>query len=483
MAETPSNNLPPDSPAAGPAANPAMVITRRRPASVNLRDGLGESSASLMDPANQSLADALRITYRILQVGMLGLFGMFAFSGLQSVQTGEKGIRLMLGAVQTDDLPPGFAFSLPRPLGEIVKIKTGVETLSLKTQFFPAIGVGSENQTVQVLAASARGTLDPAQDGAMLTGDLSLAHGRFTVQYQRRDIKANARNISPEAEADMVKAAAIRGITHAAARLTIDEVYKNQAEPSRKGEFPALDSEARRLAQGTLDGMNSGIDIIQFNVEERQPPLSLITKFASVQSSQSDARREVEKAQTERSETLANVAGEAAPMLLDLIERYDKALATKDAEAESILLKINAAMEGRQIEIDGKPVASRVTGRVAGLLSESQQYRSSIVSRAQADARVFDAKLAAFKVNPSVVINGDWTEALGVFLNRDSVMIFNLPSTKLIDLLINRDPEIAKRQEQARTEAEVKRLESERLKKLDSMQFEGFKSTNTSTPN
>ena len=476
MADTPATNLPPE-----PAANPAMVVTRRRPASVNLREGQGDTNASLMDPANQSLADALRITYRILQVGMLGLFGMFAFSGLQSVQTGEKGIRLMLGAVQSDDLAPGFAFSLPRPLGEIVKIKTGVETLSLRTQFFPAVGAGGENQTIQVLAASARPTLDPAQDGAMLTGDLSLAHGRFTVQYQRRDIKANARNIMPDAEADMVKAAAIRGITHAAARLTIDEVYKNQAEPTRKGEFPALDSEARRLAQATLDGMNSGIEIVQFNVEDRQPPLSLITKFASVQSSQSDARREEEKARTERSETLANVAGEAASVLLDLIERYDKALGTKDPEAEAILQKINAAMEGKAIEIDGKPVSGRVTGRVAGQLSESQQYRSSIVSRAQADARVFDAKHAAFKVNPSVVINGDWTEALGIFLNRDTVMIFNLPATKIIDLLINRDPEIAKRQEQARTEAEAKRLESDRIRQLGKQPFEGFKNINTTT--
>ena len=476
MADTPATNPPPE-----PAANPAMVVTRRRPASVNLREGQGDTNASLMDPANQSLADALRITYRILQVGMLGLFGMFAFSGLQSVQTGEKGIRLMLGAVQSDDLAPGFAFSLPRPLGEIVKIKTGVETLSLRTQFFPAVGAGGENQTIQVLAASARPTLDPAQDGAMLTGDLSLAHGRFTVQYQRRDIKANARNIMPDAEADMVKAAAIRGITHAAARLTIDEVYKNQAEPTRKGEFPALDSEARRLAQATLDGMNSGIEIVQFNVEDRQPPLSLITKFASVQSSQSDARREEEKARTERSETLANVAGEAASVLLDLIERYDKALGTKDPEAEAILQKINAAMEGKAIEIDGKPVSGRVTGRVAGQLSESQQYRSSIVSRAQADARVFDAKHAAFKVNPSVVINGDWTEALGIFLNRDTVMIFNLPATKIIDLLINRDPEIAKRQEQARTEAEAKRLESDRIRQLGKQPFEGFKNINTTT--
>lgn len=465
-----------------PQANPAMVV-RRRPASVNFRDGSGEGGASLMDPANQSLADALKITYRILQVGMLGLVGMFAFSGLQSVQTGEKGIRVVLGAIQSDDLAPGFQFSLPRPLGEIIKVSTGIETISLRSQFFPAIGNSKENENKSLtdLSNSARDILDPSQDGAMLSGDLGLAHGRFTLQYQRRDIKANTRNIDPEFEQQMVRAAAVRGITHAASRLSVDEILNNRPDANRKGEFPSLDYEARRLTQQALDQVDAGIDIVQFNAELRSPPLRLLSSFASVQTRQSEASKDIQQAQTNRAETLANVAGEAAPVLLDLIDRYEKALATGSADAEKILSTIDDAMAGRPIEIDGKILSLRITGRVAAVMSESQQYRSSVVSRAQADARVFEAKLAAFKANPNVVLTGDWSEALATFLNRDTIQVFMLPGGKSIDLWLNRDPELAKAQEAIRTRKEAERIELERMRKVDELQLQNFKNIGTTT--
>ena len=467
---------------AEPQANPAMVI-RRRGTSISLRDGQAESASTLMDPANKSLADALKITYRILQVGMVAVVGVFALSGLQSIQTGERGIRLLAGAVQADDLPPGFQFSVPRPIGEIVKIKTGVETMALSSQFFPGVAGGSGNEKlgVQELAGSSRPQLNPATDGAMLSADLSLAHGRFTVQYQRTDIRSNARNITPEAENNLIVAAAIRGITQAAARLSVDEIIKNQPDATRVGDFPALDIEARRVAQEMLDKLGSGIEIVQFNVEDRQPPLFLISAFASVQTRQSDASREIQKAQTERTERLAAVAGEATPVLLALIDRYEQALTTLSPEAESLLLQVDLAMEGKAFTLDGKAVDPRISGRVAGTLSEAQQYRSSVVSRAQADARVFEAKLQAFRANPSVVIAGDWSEALAVFLNRDSVQVFMLPGGKLIDLVLNRDPELAKLQERMRTEAAAKQIEQDRLKKVDNLPTENYKNIGTTT--
>ena len=50
-------------------------------------------------------------------------------------ERGVADIRVVAGAVQDEDLPPGFQFSLPRPLGEIVKIKTGAEPLTITIGF------------------------------------------------------------------------------------------------------------------------------------------------------------------------------------------------------------------------------------------------------------------------------------------------------------------------------------------------------------
>ena len=41
-----------------------------------------------MDPANQSLGEALRLSYRLLQVAIVGLLITFLFSGFQTVQEG-----------------------------------------------------------------------------------------------------------------------------------------------------------------------------------------------------------------------------------------------------------------------------------------------------------------------------------------------------------------------------------------------------------
>ena len=103
-----------------PGAGPA----RHRPASVVLREE-GESVSALMDPANRSLADALKITFRLLQAAMVVLFGLFAFSGLQEVREGESGLRLMFGRLVESDVPPGIRFALPPPVGEIVRVTTG----------------------------------------------------------------------------------------------------------------------------------------------------------------------------------------------------------------------------------------------------------------------------------------------------------------------------------------------------------------------
>jgi hypothetical protein len=70
----------------------------RRAASITLSGtGVAGDTASLMDPANQSLAEALKISFRIVQLAMVVLAALFVFSGFQTVEENEKGIRVTLG--------------------------------------------------------------------------------------------------------------------------------------------------------------------------------------------------------------------------------------------------------------------------------------------------------------------------------------------------------------------------------------------------
>ena len=123
MSQTP---LPPSE--NDPLAAPSPALVRRRPATVQLRQGgpaggAGDGGSPLggTDQSTQALGDALRVVYRFLQLGMIVLVVVFLFSGLKSVKEGERGIRVALGKVEADDLTPGFHLSLPQPLGDVLK--------------------------------------------------------------------------------------------------------------------------------------------------------------------------------------------------------------------------------------------------------------------------------------------------------------------------------------------------------------------------
>ena len=77
-----------------------------------------------MDPANQSFADALRLSFRILQFGMLALLAVFLFSGFQTVEEGDLGVQTRFGAIVgtpgDEQVGPGLHPFWPYPVGEVV---------------------------------------------------------------------------------------------------------------------------------------------------------------------------------------------------------------------------------------------------------------------------------------------------------------------------------------------------------------------------
>jgi hypothetical protein len=107
----------------GPGESPAA----RRTGSMSLRDNAGRARGddSPLDPANQSLADSLRVMLGILQLGMFVLAGWYCLSGLNKVEEGTQGIRLLFGQKQGEALDPGLHLSAPYPLGDLIAIELG----------------------------------------------------------------------------------------------------------------------------------------------------------------------------------------------------------------------------------------------------------------------------------------------------------------------------------------------------------------------
>ena len=466
---------------------PSGARRDRRPgASVTLRAGgpRGVSAADMMDPAAKSLADALRITYRLLLLAMIVIVGIYLLSGLQSVREAERGVLLNFGRISGSELLPGFHWSLPRPIGEILHVSTGEVQVDLTKDFFPNLSKDDEDKLARDgfsgLVNTGSNVLDPDADGMLITGDGNIVHARLKVTYLRRDPKMTISNLSedPDAKADeqverrLVIAAAKRGMITATANITLDEFLKNQADPGREKLFRPVDMAARAMAQKALDEVDSGIALQQFNVVIRMPPRSTILEFNGVQAAQSERSKAIQEAESERRQKMNQTAGEAADVLVAQIDAYERELET-GKNGEETLTRIHDIMLRKPVMIDGRRATPKVFGQVSEMMSDAEQYRTQVVTRARADAELFGAKLKAYKANPYVFITNEWADAIGTLLSQKYVQTMQLPGTadRLV-VMINRDPEIARTETADRQEAEAKAAQERNLRERSKAQLE-----------
>lgn len=464
---------------------------RRGRRGVTLRsqgDG-AKSVAEMLDPASKSLADALRIMYRLLLVGMVVIVAVYFLSGFKRVNETESGVRTVLGKITSSDIPPGFAPSFPEPIGELIRVQTGEQSLALHREFFFRVS-DSEEQLVadkglQALADGGNNAIDPDSEGALITADGNLVHSRVLLTYQRTGASKNLLNIANDdgtgaIEREIVRAAARRGMVHAASRTTADEFLRNQTNAGRSdGETRSVERIARDSAQEFLNSLNSGIEIKTFSLKFATPPRFLMRTFNEVQAAQSTASNEVDRSEAARKERLNQAAGEAAELLLSQIEAYDRATTLGDsAKAGATLDVIHKIMMREPVNINGETIQPNTFGNVSTVISGAQRYRTEVVGEAQSDASLFKAKQAAFKSNPDVMVSSEWAHALQAFLSRDSVQTMILPpSSDRVVVQINRDPAILREQEQERQTREAKaaadKREAERKRAVSESKLDG----------
>lgn len=476
MAGPPQDNPPQDNPAQDspdPSGQPdSGPIDSGRSASVRLRESDGGQSAALMDPANQSLADALKITFTLLQVAMVVLAGLFVFSGFQTVREGERGISVLFGKAVASDLEPGFHFAAPYPLGELVKVETGNVAPRLDREFWPDVPEGQEGASLEFLPT--RSKLNPERDGSLITADLNIAHTQWQAVYRRVDPVKYIRNIYTQDERAIVRSALERGVVRTIATISVDELLKPQEGGTR-----AIAERAREIAQQTLDAIESGITIEQFELSRRTPPGSLQRKFRAVLDARSQAQTAITEARARRDRLLNEAAGEAAEPLLWLIARYELAIeGGTPAEAESVLLRIDEVLEGSEVvaadagasdleDPSMRSVIARSTGKIASgevveIIQEAMVDRHTIVQDARGDLEHYNAKLAQFRANPSLMVRRDWGNAWTAFQSRDFVQTMWLPVGAMAEIRLNEDPDIIKELDKAQKSRESRQALQER---------------------
>lgn len=455
----------------GQEQNPPQQAARRA-GSVVLRSGPEESpggASAMLDPANQSLADALKVMFRLLQAAMVVLVGLFLLSGVQAVKEGERGVRLLFGRMQDHNLEPGFRWSAPFPLGELIRVNQNYREIVLDRPFWVYVAEGTVDPSPDKLVPTSSLKPDQGGSGSVITADGNIAHTRWKVGFRRGDTKSYCENILPEQETALVRTAAMRGIVRACANVTIAELLTQSGNQEN-----SVTRRARSIAQDMLDRSGSGVVIDQFVLEGAIPPLFVRSDFANVQSAVSKAGKEIDNARADRRKRLNEVAGDAANDLIDLIDEYEAATAANDqAKMTATLAKIDALLLDRQREENGVVVPGRTSGRVALMLDEANLYRSQIVSQRQAQLARFEAKLAQFESNPLVMVQSEWREAFQVFSSRRSIDFMILPpNAGEVWLSLNRDPDKQREIEREKKTQELDQQQRQRERELRDTRYQ-----------
>lgn len=381
-----------------------------------------------MDPANQSLQEALRLSYRVLQVVMLVLVVLFVFSGFQTVETRESGVMLRWGKILEVDgkkaLEPGLQFSKwPYPVGEFVLFDARDRQVSLQRAFWPAYREDSLQDAIS--RARVNSPLRPGQGGYLLIGDGDIGHLSMGARYDITDPVMFVNHVVNRSEdptavdADtLVRLSLQRAAVHTAAGLPLDE-FRTMGDTTK--------AEIQQSAQEQLDRVDSGITIRTLTDAQALPALAVEQIYTSTEEARERARNQIKEARQQKEQTLIATAGQSYQVLEDYINRYDEALALGDeARAEAVADEINAFLD---LVGDENAIGERPEGRVAQIISEAKAYTSQIESTLGNEARRFAAIKPIYDENPEIVIARLWSDAYSYVLSRQDVEIFFAPES------------------------------------------------------
>jgi membrane protease subunit HflK len=400
-----------------------------------------------MDPANQSLADALRLSFRVLQVVIVVLVVLFLISGFRTVKGGESGVMLRFGSIVEADgqraLEPGLRRNLlPYPAGEFIIFNVENLRVDLGNTFWPTIPVNvTLDQAIE--RSHVRTALKPGETGTVIAGDGDLAHLKLNAEYEIGDPVAYVEHVKLRDADRIVELALQRATVLAAAGLTLQQLVDQPEEAEARIE---------EAAQEVLDSLNCGIQLTRVALPDTKPPFAIVKVYRELQNAREEARETIERARQAADEELIQMAGPNYAGLSQLIERYEDAEDLDNADrAETLLAEINAFLE-----------SDAVRGEVREIIERAKAYESDIERTLGSEARWYATILPQFRAQPDLVIRRLWVEARRDVLGRNDVEIFRmLPGQGTIDVSIAGSDEVADRRRRNRQQQrESRRPES-----------------------
>lgn len=399
-----------------------------------------------LDSAQQSLADALKITFGLLKIIMLVLLCYYIFlSGLFTVKSGERAVKLKFGQIVVandgNGLDPGGPyFALPFPIESTKRVQMTQRSIELNSEFWWSASGDDAGKSISEIAAQSGGPLDPVTKGSMITGDANIVHTRWRVLYQVSNINSFLENVGDFKLADqIVSNAAQEAAIYAVSQTTADEVINGR---------PGVE-QAKSKLQEILSSLDTGLEVVEVTAPGKSMPLSVRSAYEAVVSAVSEQGQKVEAARQERARILGEAAGEGYEDLLQLIDAYETAQTAKDqVKMQELAKQLDTAY--RSLKIDQK----RIGGQASKVINDALGYRTQISQQLEAESKQFNDLLGQYRANPEIVLNRLWFDAKQEILTSPDIEVFYTPANAQPYIELNRRPDVQAAREKARLQAQ-----------------------------
>ena len=276
----------------------------------------GQTTQSVDRPARSSEPSvpglaAFEGTLSYLRWGLPLLLVGYLLSGVIVVGSDEVAVVLRFGALSGGSAAaaqraPGLHYTLPRPFDEVVPVKVK-KVYELEITDLHSRGRDGSRAT---------DTINPAEEGYVLTGDQNIIQVDMVARYLISDPVAF---VLHQAQAEQV----LQSSVMAATVRTMGEVEVDAVLSEGRAQFIV---QVIQRAQARLDRAGVGVDLVSIEVTDLTPPQQVQRDFEQVQNAFIDMEtrvtearrvreREVPQAQAERDQELREAEAYATELL------------------------------------------------------------------------------------------------------------------------------------------------------------------------
>ena len=426
-----------------------------------------------LDPAQQSMADALRVSFGFLKIIMIIVVISYFFSGFFTVKNNHVAVKLRfgkrVGQPITAEQSSGLNFALPYPFEKVISVPNTPQQISMNQAFWYDMSKHMSRDGKKEMAHGmipSHGPLDPRKDGSLLTKDMNLMHLKCQVSFKigykvggsvekidaqlLDDYLENVKDLKSAGE--IVAATVEQSIILQASKVTASDLKKGSA---------ALQQEILSGAQKSLNRINAGIGISSVTLTQVEFPVDVNLDLDKVTSANAESAKIIEKAKENRNKRLIGTAGAGHKVLLALLDRYDieaskpnnqKTLDALDAELDIAFSKrLLKDTNGQKVKIEGE---------VYKMMVEAESFRSTILQETNSKVTKFNYLLDKYLKSPELFKSKSREEMYQLLLSHEKIEKTYLPEGQIY-LELSRDPEFRKRMAAIKADEEAASYEEE----------------------